>query len=47
MPFSISKFSEKKAKKAVINSSKIEGYNVPRDKNITMKAQKIAMKLCA
>ena len=41
------KFSEKKAKKAVLNSSKIEGYKVVRDRSIKIKAQRMASKLCS
>ncbi len=47
MSFTISKFSEKKAKKTVINSSKIEGYKTSHNKNIREKARKLAIKLCA
>jgi hypothetical protein len=47
MKFHIVKFSENKAKKTVINSSKIEGYKVVRNKNIKIRAQKIASKLCS
>jgi hypothetical protein len=43
----IAKFSEKKAQKAVINSSKIEGYKVVRDKSIKIKAHRLALKLCS
>jgi hypothetical protein len=45
MKFSVVKFSQNKAKKAVTNSSKIEGYKVIRDKNIKIKIHKIAERL--
>jgi len=46
MRFSIAKFSKEKAKEAVLNSSKIEGYGFRRNKNIEIRALKIASKLC-
>jgi len=47
MKFPIAKFSEKKAKKAVINSSKIEGYKPTRNKSMQIKAHRLALKLCS
>jgi hypothetical protein len=47
MKFRIVKFSENKAKKAVLNSSKIEGYKVVRDRSVKIKAHKLASKLCS
>ncbi|MDP2642386.1 MAG: hypothetical protein Q8P62_00905 [Candidatus Peregrinibacteria bacterium] len=45
MKFNIVKFSHNKAKKAVVNSSKIEGYKVIRNKNTKIKIHKIAERL--
>lgn len=45
MKFSIAKFSEKKAEKAAINSSKIEGYKHVKDRSIKIKAHRLALKL--
>lgn len=46
MKFHIIKFSQGKARRAVINSSKIEGYKTVQDRSIKIKAHKIASKLC-
>jgi hypothetical protein len=46
MKLKIKKFSIKKAKEAVKNSSKIEGYKETKNKNIKIKANKIASILC-
>jgi len=47
MKLSIAKFSEGKAKKAVVNSSKIEGYGTVRGRSIKVKAHRMALKLCS
>ena len=46
MKLKIKKFSIKKAKEAVKNSSKIEGYKETKNKNVKIKAHKIASILC-
>jgi len=46
MKFHIAKFSALKAKKTVVNSSKIEGYKDTKDRSVKMKARKIASSLC-
>ena len=47
MKFHIVKFSGQKAQKAVLNSSKIEGYSPVRNKNVKIKVRRIASKLCS
>ncbi|KKQ72016.1 MAG: hypothetical protein UT33_C0007G0104 [Candidatus Peregrinibacteria bacterium GW2011_GWC2_39_14] len=47
MKLSIVKFSEGKAKKTVVNSSKIEGYKVVCDRGVKIKARRIALRFCS
>jgi len=47
MKFNITKFSEKKAKEAVVNSSKIEGYRLTHDRILKIRIHKIASRLCS
>jgi len=47
MRFSIVKFSDKKATKAVLDSSKIEGYKIKHDKGMKIKIHKIVSRLCS
>lgn len=45
MKLSIPKFSVAKARRAVINSAKIEGHIPTRNKKIQSKARRLALKL--
>lgn len=47
MKLSIVQFSEKKAEKAVLNSSRIEGCEVTHDRSIKIKTHRIVSKLCS